>query len=168
MSKSSVQKAMEKYLNKNTPKHPRSTKNDHPEKRVVESILNYLSSIGASAHIIEAKAFYSQKADMYFSQAVVPGYSDISGNFNSGLAFFIEAKAPKKLSTIRENQHLFLVDKIKTNAFAVCVDSVELLKTHIEYFNNSLGFDQRQKYLLSQLPNPKSLNSLTTDEPLFD
>lgn len=165
MSKSSVQKAMEKFLNKNTPKQSRSTKNDHPEKRVVQDIMNYLSSIGASAHIIEAKAFYSQKADMYFSQAVIPGFSDITGNFNSGLAFYIEAKAPKKLSTLRENQLEFLLEKISTNAFAVCVDSVELLKTHIEYFNNQLDFNFRQQYLKDQLPKIKSKHS---NEPLFD
>lgn len=147
--KKRVQASVEKFSQKQLPKEKRT--NNDPENQVVGEMLDYLRSINCSVHVFEAKSTYSPEMQRYISQSITPGHPDIAGNFPNGLAIYVEAKAPSKLKTLRPKQYDFLVNKISTNCFAVCVDSVSLLEKHIEEFRKS---DNRKKYLLSVLPEP--------------
>lgn len=163
--KKSIKEATEKYIKKNT-ETKNKRHNEKPELETQNSCIEYLKSINCDGDVFEAKATFSQEKQRFVSAAMKSGIVDWGGNFPNGLAIWIEFKAKGKLKTIRENQRNFLIRKISTNCFAVCVDSLECLKKHIEEFKKS---DNRKKYLLSVLPEPyKSKSSLGEDqETLF-
>ena len=147
----SVTQALEKYYEKTKPKEKTGRKNKAPEKDVVKAIVSWLSSIGASSNVIESKSTYSARAGRYISQSVSSGYSDISGNFESGVAFFIEAKARGKRRTLRDKQFDFLKRKIQTNAFAYVCDDVEQLKIVYKEFCNKKSAEERRSLLEKHL-----------------
>jgi hypothetical protein len=75
-----------------------------------------------------------------------------------GVAAYIELKAPGRRSTLKPHQRDFLLGKISMGAFAVCIDSVELLS---ETYNEWLAlrtekyFDGAKQYLIGRLPKIK-------------
>ncbi|OQB05747.1 MAG: VRR-NUC domain protein [bacterium ADurb.Bin212] len=160
--KKRVQAAVEKHATKNLPKVKR--KNNNPEEQLVELIMEYLRSVGCSAHVFESKSTFSPITQRYIAQSIVPGHCDVAGCLPNGLALYIEVKTKGKLKTLRPKQHEFLVDKISHNAFAVCVDSVDMLKEYLEAFKIS---ENRKKYLLSILPVPYDKNKDQEEGPLF-
>jgi len=162
--KQSVKNAMEAYSKRTDPNKVKRT-NTSPEKDFVHDVLApHLRSIGCSINIIESKATYSEKAKRYTMQSVAPGYPDLSGNFNNGLALYIEAKAPGSRKLISAEQFDFLVSKINTNAFAACVDSIDYFSQLLKEYKES---DNKKSILLKALP-PRPKNKDQSDGPLFE
>lgn len=151
--KKRVSGAMNRYLEKESKKlEPRPKRNNQkPEKAVVESCMFWLKQKGFDVHVVESKAVFNPKAGRYLSSQLVPGFSDICGNDSNGRAVFIECKAPGRRSTLREVQFKFLSNKIHSSAFAVVVDSHELLETYYSKWISLSGSEARE-YLASVLP----------------
>lgn len=141
---------------------PRAT-NKTPEKDFVKLILKHLRSLGWSVDIVDSAAVYSKEAGMYLNSMARVGMSDIVGNTPTGVAVFIEAKAPSKRSTVRPDQREFLIQKIDTNCFAIVCDSVEYFE---RVFNAWIKSENKKALLLKELPE---LSGKWKDdgEPLF-
>lgn len=164
--KKRVQDALNKHALSQMPKTPKSgrrNKNQSPEKLVQNECLHWLRLQGFAVHVIDSKATYSLSSQTYRSSTVKPGFSDLVGCDNNGIFLAIELKAKGKLSTLKPHQRQFLEEKIKRGAFAVCVDSVDLLKTLYRNWNLVTG-EPAKLYLLHSLP-PKKESSL---DPLFE
>ena len=149
----SAKEALENYYRKQMSPGVRSPKrrNKKPEEEVVKDILRWSARQGWSIHRVESKAVYSAGAGRYLRGQTIAGLSDLVGNDSEGRGVYVEAKAPGKCSTLRPGQAVFLKEKIRTNCFAVCCDSVQLLE---EYYKAwcSLGMVDRHKYLMNLLP----------------
>ena len=131
-------------------------RNKKPEKKVEEDCLKWGRHQGWSLDIIESRG----ERDQYGTIAVKAGFSDCVGNDYYGRAVYIEFKAPGRavFSSVRPAQMAFLEKKIKSNAFAVVVDSAELLA---QYYNiwcstgMASGRDEARKYLEQILPKAR-------------
>lgn len=144
-----VKKNSRKYIKK--ARTTKRTKNQKPEKQVEKYCLVWLRKNGFDVDIIEAGGGFNA----YGAVTVKSGYVDCSGNDRHGYAVYIEFKAPKRLSTLRENQRDFLERKINSGAFACVVDSACLLEDiYAEWFNTDLP--EKKNYLLSKLPRRKT------------
>lgn len=140
----------------------RSKKNNKPEKIVEKDVMHWLKTMGFDCNVVESKAVYSQKAGIYLHSQTDPGFSDIAGNNDNGLSVYIELKAKDRRSTLKEHQRQFLIRKINTNCFAVCVDSAERLENFYKKWGDILirhGRLKAQKYLINILPVKKSKDS---------
>ena len=145
-------------LIKKTKRETRVKPNGKPEREVVLECRKWLKNHGFSVNIVESKAVFSRSSGEYVSGQTDPGFSDCVGVHESGVGVFIEFKAPGKLSTIRPAQHHFLTDKIKFNAFACVVDSVERLQEIFSTYRriDFNDYQAKQKFLLSMIPNVRS------------
>ena len=121
--KLSVQRHAKKQL-----RTPRTKANGKPEKAVEKACMDWLRNNGFSVNVVESKAVYNAQAGRYLKGQTDQGFSDAVGCHNSGLAVFIEFKAPGRLSTLRPSQKAFLRDKIDFGAFACVVDGPERLE----------------------------------------
>jgi hypothetical protein len=144
-----VEEAMLRHHAKLLKKPQRSRKNAKPEKEVEKQIMPWLEVNGFSCHVIESKAVYSAGAGRYLRGQADQGFSDIVGCDENGIAAFIELKALGKCSTLKRHQFDFLKSKIDRGAFAVCVDSAEMLN---KYYNIWSASNKRTTYLYSLLP----------------
>jgi len=169
MSKESVKKALDKYLAKEAKKSiPKPKKNNKkPEQEVVKKVLSWCNSNGLSVNEIEAKAVYNERVGHYIRGQVAPGYPDISGNTSYGVAVYIEVKSKGRRSTLKPHQQNFLIDKINTHCFAVCIDDIDALQfqyhTWWELYKVS-RYKDAQDFLLNMLPKAKKKRS--KKEPL--
>ncbi len=167
--KARVKNAISGYLNRQDVQQAGPTrKNEKPEKEVEQKALAWLRSNGFHMSVVESKATYDPKRGRYISQSVKDGFVDLVGNHFSGLSVFIELKAPGRRATLRDNQRAFLMAKIETGCFAVCIDDVELLAVQFEEFQKMRKRQQFQlskDFLRAALPVRKA--SLIDDEPLF-
>lgn len=135
-------------------------KNEKPEKEVEKKVLDWCRSFaGWSMDVVEAKAVFSEGAQMYLHSQAKSGFSDLVGCTGMGLFVAIELKAPGRLSTLREKQREYLIDKINKGCFAVVVDSVELLITLWKTFVSLPSVEERKKFLLESLPKPPKSKS---------
>lgn len=142
------------YARANQPKEtkPRKKRNKSPEKSVQYQVKDWMDIKGWSMHVVESKATFNPTVGRYLTSNAVPGMSDLIGNTPQGIAAFVELKAPGKRSTIRPAQRKFIEEKIKTNAFAVIIDSVALLEEIYFYWSQLHSFAERQLYLTRCLP----------------
>ena len=162
--KDSTKKALERYFQRNlVPAKKRNKRNEKPEKQVEKLILAWCKNNNWSIEVVESKAVYSANAGRYLSGQAKKGFADLVGSTDQGQAVAIELKAPGKLSTIRPDQYLFLMEKIKANNFAVCVDSIEKLE---KLWSEYLKATDRKAYLVNNLPVPKIFKK--DSNPLFD
>jgi len=125
-----------------------------PEKEVEKACLKWMRDRGFSVDVFEAKATYNPRAGAWLQQSMKAGVVDIMGSTNLGIMLAVELKAPAKLKTLRENQRLFLIEKIAANAFACVTDSVARLA---DIYNTWLGYryvdqEKARAYLMSMLP----------------
>jgi hypothetical protein len=136
------------YGRANQPKEvtKRKTRNKSPERDLSKLIMSWLKVNEFDCTIVESKAVYNQKAKRYLKSQAVPGFPDIVGNDSRGTAVYIELKAPGRLSTIKDRQREFLLRKIKSNCFAVCVDGVGRLEKTYEHWK-SLMEEPRRDFL---------------------
>lgn len=127
-------------------------KNKKPEKLVEHDVLKTSRYLSMSLDVVESKATFNKYANRYIKGNAIKGFSDIVGCDENGIAIFIELKAKGKLKTLKPHQRSFLYNKICSNAFAVVVDSGDLL---IEYYEKWKTIDDKMlkaKYLLEVLP----------------
>ena len=155
--KARVQKAMENHHAKLIKKKraPREKPNGRPEKEVEKACTRWLRTNGFSVNVVESKAVYSASAGRYLSGQTDQGFSDCVGVHGAtGIAVFIEFKAPGRTSTLRPAQKHFLRDKIKFNAFACVVDSSEKLASIWHQFRlaRQESFGAAQECLNSAIP----------------
>lgn len=149
--KDRVKKAMEKHHGKLI-KKKRVSKgpNKRPEKEVERACANWLTRNEFSFNIVESKAVYSRAAGRYLSGQTDPGVSDCNGVHGpTGISVFIEFKAPGRGCKLRPAQEQFLLTKISFNAFAVVVDSAEMLATRWSAFSllRNTSLEQAREYL---------------------
>jgi hypothetical protein len=121
--------AIAAYEKRNQPKVSTGRKNAKPEKELERQVMAWLNANGFLCNVVEAKATYNPKVGRYISQSVVSGFSDIVGVAPGGYAVFVELKAPGRLGTLKPHQRAFLEARALMGAFALAVDSVELLAT---------------------------------------
>jgi hypothetical protein len=165
--KDRIKKAVEAFTEKHRPKAGPSRHNASPEKDLEKIILEWMRKNGFHVNVVESKATFSHTQQRFISNSVKSGFADIVGNHNSGIAVFVELKAPGRRSTLRENQREFLLSKIETGCFAVCVDSVEMLCAQWDEF---LTHKRRNQHLLAvdflkvALPAKKAIKD---NEPLL-
>ncbi len=151
----SAKEALHKYLNKQIKQNSSRTpkrRNRKPEEEVVRSIKKWAIRQSWSIHRVDSTAVYSISAGRYNYSQAATGVSDIVGNDSEGIAVYIEVKAPGKLSKLRPGQAVFLKEKIRTNAFAVCVDRVELLANIYVIWSELSNIGERKRYLMDLLP----------------
>lgn len=163
--KKRVQDALNKHALRNMPKaeSKRRNKNQAPEKLVQNECLHWLRLQGFDVYVVESKATFSQASQSYRSSSAMPGFSDIVGCDNHGVFLAIELKAKGRLSTLKEHQRKFLMEKISRGGFGACVDSVESLKTIYQKWNCITG-EVAKQFLIDSLPKQKE----SQDTNLFE
>lgn len=120
-----------------------------PEMQVQIEVVAYLNSVAIDFDIYESKANYSLARNSYTkNKSIVEGHPDIAGCDSEGRAIYIELKAKGKLKTLRPKQKLFLERKIRSKAFAVCVDSAQMLN---DLYLTWLKIDDKESFLLDFL-----------------
>ncbi len=107
-------------------------RNKKPEADLEKVLVPLFSELGLAMHKIESKAVYSASAGRYITGQAEAGMSDYIGNTKYGTAAFIEVKAPGKRATLKVHQREFLLSKILSGCFAVCIDSTTSL---VEIYN---------------------------------
>lgn len=158
-----TQKAIERYIQKQTPSTKPRRKNGSPEKEVERKVLEWCKQQGWSVDVVESKAVYSASAGRYLSGQTKSGFSDLVGSTAEGLSVYLELKSPGRKSCVRAKQYDFLLQKIQSNCFAGVFDSANLLESTYRAF---LQAHDRKHYLKSQLPIPKEMRD--DGIPLFD
>ena len=144
-------KALTNFLTKSSRKKT-GRKNKNPERELtVKPCLAWLERHGFSCHVIESKAVFSKAAGRYLHGQTVSGMPDIVGCAPTGVAVFIEAKAPGKIRSLSDAQREFLLTKIEHRAFAVCVDSAERLDELFAQWTQ-LQPSLAKQYLIGELP----------------
>lgn len=152
--KQRTQKAIERYIQKQTPSKKPRRKNNKPEKLVEKEVLAWCKQQGWSVDVVESKAVYSASAGRYLSGQTKSGYADVVGSTDQGLSVSIELKSPGRRATVRLAQYEFLKEKIHKNCFAVVVDSAKLLES---YYLEFLQSKNRIQLLMTFLPLPKEM-----------
>lgn len=154
--KDRVYRAIYNYSKKNN-RQPtkRKKKNASPEKDLVKLLLQVGSQLGMRLDVVESKATFSQKTGRYTGSAMKSGIPDIIGNDADGLSVWIEAKAPGKVNTLRDNQRDFLIGKIESNCFAVVVDCPDKLREFYKVFKKIGQGPKAMAYLKGLLPIKK-------------
>lgn len=153
-----IRKSIEAFNEKNDPARKKRS-NSKPEKKVEADCLKWLRDSGFSIDVFESKATYNPNSGRYISQSMKSGITDSIGCDPFGHACFIEFKAPGRLSTLRENQRDFLVEKINHGAFGCVVDSVEKLVWIYKRWKmivKSEGVENGKGFLLKTLPSERS------------
>ena len=130
-------------------------KNKKPEKVLEKQVIAWAPLKHWDLTVVEAKSVFNPRLGMYLRSQVEPGYSDISGNDNEGMAVYIELKSKGKRSTLSDTQRAFLTRKIFTNAFAVCVDSLDMLEENYKLWRKFTTFDQNYLHLAVKKINIK-------------
>lgn len=153
----SAKTALHNYLSKQLAHNNREPKrkNEKPEKIVERSVLAWCKKHKLDVSVVECKGVYNAKTRTFLHGMTEPGYSDLSGNNQLGMAVYIELKAPGRRSTLRFKQREFLIRKIKAGCFAVVVDSSELLEEIYYQWGNYINkdlFGEAKQYLMGQIP----------------
>lgn len=161
-AKERIRKSIYKYSAKNDPvrKKTQTTKNKKPEDEVVKAHREWFKTMRFSMTIVESKATFSVSANKYLHSQAEVGASDSYGNDSFGMAAYVEFKAKGKLSTLSRGQRLWLIEKIKTNAFACCSDSVGRTESYYREWRmlvNANRSHHAREWLMSALPTePKN------------
>lgn len=160
MARDSTRKALWQYLEKEHKKGQRKKKkkNGTPEADFVKDKLlpKLRDEMRFDVQVIEAKAHWNSSAGCYTKNTSVDeGTPDIIGTDPDGIAVYIEAKAPKKLNTIRVTQYEYLLQKIKVNAFCACVDDADKCQEIYETWQMIQTREGKKQFLRDQLPTPK-------------
>jgi hypothetical protein len=150
--KDSTKKAIENFCKKQIKKKRKrnGSRNKAPERDLVRTdLLPWLKRNGFSINVVEAKAVYNVKAGRYLSGQTDKGFSDMVGNDADGIACFIEAKAPGRKKVILDQKHRhqydFIIEKIKSNCFAGCFDSLVDLQVTYSSFKRARAAGDRDK-----------------------
>jgi hypothetical protein len=115
-------------------------KNKSPEKTIVEKeVQAYCDNMNWLVSVVDSKAVFSEKTGRYLRGMAEAGFPDMVGCDEYGNFVAIELKARGKLSTIKPKQVEYLRKAKEKGAFAVCVDSAELLhQLYLDYLPKRL------------------------------
>lgn len=157
MSHDGVKKALAKFEAKNSPKtqaKPRK-KSTKPEKALEKLICRWLRLNGFICNVVESRAVYNPKANRYINGQTHSGFSDIVGSDKNGISVYIELKAPGRLRDLKPHQYDFLLARLESNCFAVCVDSVEMLsEIYGKWCDLKEDYASKRAYLKQVLRKP--------------
>jgi hypothetical protein len=148
------------YLNQMPrPSKPRR-RNKKPEAELEKHIKALFIELNFSMNKVEAKAVYNPRAGTYLRGQTDAGVSDWVGCTPDGFGCFVEVKAPGRRSTLKPHQRIFLEAKINCGAFAVCVDSTELLSSTWFAWQHRRAMDPMlaRNYLLKALPKQGAMD----------
>lgn len=149
--KARAKKAIENFILKNETYREKRTNNKPEEDFIHNELMPWLEENGFDCNVIESKSSYSKERQRYISQHAKPGISDIFGNYKNGLSVFIEAKAPTRRNTLRDNQREFLIRKIRSGCFAICCCDLHYIDKVWTHFK-TLPSELRIEFLLKELP----------------
>lgn len=153
--KRSVEKAVAKYIEKNTDGLKSNTdqkkQRGAPERKTEKKVLRWCRKNGFQIHVVEASIFDRTTGEMGEAKAEA-GFSDLVGNTRQGLACYIELKAEGRRHNLSDTQREFLIRKIKSFCFAVVVDSDAVLETYWRGFVALDSPKDRMDYLMDCLP----------------
>jgi hypothetical protein len=157
MYKKRVEGAIARYMAKQEVKSAGPTRqNESPEADFVhEKLIPFCREAGIKIFKYESKAMFSESMGAYIKGVVPVGHSDLAGRFTNGVAVYLEAKAPGRRSRLKPHQREFLVDAIRDNCFAACVDNISDLKDLILRYNRA---ENKVALLLSALPPETEAN----------
>lgn len=167
-----LHKYCNKYFGEDKPKK-KKTRNKKPEKIVEAECLKYMRNLGWNVQIYESKAVWNSQSQTWSQAGMKYGNSDCMGSMPEGIMVAVEFKAPGSLSTFnREERHLqkqFIIDKIKSNAFACVVDSASLLDQIYSKWKKlrAESMEKAQAFLMDSLPKMREKTRLK-EEKLFD
>jgi hypothetical protein len=140
---------------------PPTRKNAKPEEAVATECIDWMRAQGWSVTIFEAKATFDPRRGIYRQQAMKAGVADCLGNMQDGVSVVVEFKAPGKLTTFARHENVrqqrFLIEKIRSGAFACVVDSAKRLEMiHRKWLEirNTDGILEAKNFLMSALPKP--------------
>lgn len=128
--------------------------------------MSWLNQNGFACDIIESKAVFSKAANRYLHGQTVPGMSDIVGVDSVGRACYIELKAKGKRNNISMAQYVFLQAKIQNHAFAVVVDSADLLAQYYKAFYSFIkagDHNGARNYMREILPTNTTIEMMDRD-----
>lgn len=94
-------------------------------------MLQHLRKKNFDIDVYESKAVrVVSRSRVFFrrNSGIVEGHPDLAGNDNMGHSVYLELKAKGKIGTLRPLQYDFLERKIKSGAFAMVTDSIELFE----------------------------------------
>lgn len=134
---------------------PEPKKNQQPERQVVQECLIWLKTHQFDVTVVEAKAVFSRARNAYFNSHAEPGFPDIVGNDQNGIACYIEVKRQGMRRNLSDRQKAFLRRKVDTGCFAVCVDSVVLLERLYKFWSELESLKDRQSLLIRELITSK-------------
>ncbi len=157
-----AKKALDRFYEKRIREEQRQLlprrKNESPEKDLVEKpCVNWMRAQGWNVQIFESKATRDGRGNWRNSH-MRAGNFDCQGTLPDGVAAYVEFKAPKKRSTVRQKQYEFALEKIGVNAFVVVVDSLISLQAQYNMWraNRAVSLDAARTQLLADLPKPKA------------
>lgn len=150
--KKSTLDALNNYSRKHSLLPKKRAKYKKPEKLVETDCVRLMRSWGWDVQIFESKATYSPKAGVWLQQSMKSGTLDCMATMPGGHSAFIEFKAKNARFRLRENQRVYILDKIEMGSFACVVDSAELLATIYQEW--VLAIDKKE-CLISHLPKKK-------------
>lgn len=152
----SAEQALKRYYQRQARQaSKRRRTNGRPEWELVKKpILAWAKDNGWCLSSIESRAVYDPAAGRYVHGMAVAGTADLFGNAPCGTAVYLELKAPGRRSTLKPHQHDFLVQRISTNAFAGCIDSLESFIQLWDKFKQAQtqGASTARDFLLGDLP----------------
>ena len=160
--KKGLQKAVEKYSSRGLKKQTK--KREHPEKELEKEVMTWAKEYGFDLTVVDSSGYGTWDN----KKVGELGVTDLIGNYKA-LSVWIELKAKGKLSTIRYDQYKFLERKAQAGCFAVCVDSVDLLKEIWSQWLYKKTVGQGPiEYLLDVLPKGAKVKAGDHyDRPLF-
>lgn len=154
--KARVQRAMENHHKKLLKDSAPKRKNQKPERNVQDACLAWMRGLNWDVQIYEAKATFDPRSNVWRNQAMPSGTCDCMGIDDMAHAVFIEFKAPGRRSSFNSpknyKQKRFITEKIQRGAFAVVVDSVEVLQRIYFGWLELKNKEQRIQFLLAELP----------------
>lgn len=120
------------------------------EAELYPPIINYLTIIGYRAERFESEGSRNRRVNMPV------GWPDIIF-YGKGLLGLVEVKLPSSLASGLSLEQLDrLLDGIERDAFAVCIDGIELLKDYLQDYLKLKPL-LRKHYLLEVLPKSYTL-----------
>lgn len=151
--KARVQKAMEKYHEKQLPSQGPKRTNEKPEKAVEKEVLLHLRNKGWFVDVVESKAVFSSAAGRFLRGQAKVGFVDVVGCTHAGQFVAVELKAPGRRASLRIQQREYLLNVISRGGFACVADSVTFLENVYQTYLKS----PRPETLIDLLPKKRKL-----------
>ena len=151
--KQRVRDAVVKHCKKEARKLQSKRRNDKPEERVVEMLMEFYRQNGFFMRRYESKA--KNINGVWRTSGVETGTPDLMGVCPRGYFHACEVKAKGRRSTVREEQRDFLMNVIKRGGFACVGDSVEFVRGLYDKFFKLSSKSSRRELLIEAIPKSR-------------